>query len=69
MLQELEQGGERHLVLVRYEARHSPHSQWIYNRADIDAAKVVWAWEMGPQADKKIIDYFKDRRVWLVSIR
>ena len=67
LLRELDQGRDRHLVMVRYGPNHSPHRQWIYNRADIDAAKVVWAWEMGPQADKELLDYFKDRRVWLLK--
>jgi hypothetical protein len=66
MLRELEESRESHLILVSYARDHSPHCQWIYNHADIDTAKVVWAWEMGPQADKVLLDYFKERRVWLL---
>jgi len=67
ILQNLENDAGRHLVLVRYSPGHSPHEQWIYNRADLDGAKVVWAWEMGPEADRELLDYFKDRRVWLLN--
>ena len=67
MLRELEQGKERHLVIVRYGPEHSPHNEWVYNRADIDGAKVVWAREMGPQADRELLDYFNDRRVLLLQ--
>lgn len=67
ILRELEQSTESHLVIVRYSQNHSPGNELVYNRADIDDAKVVWAWEMGPQEDKKLLDYFKDRRVWLLK--
>ena len=66
-MRELEQGKERYLVIVRYGPNHEPHAEWVYNRADIDGAKVVWAREMGPQADKELLDYFKDRRVLLLQ--
>ncbi len=68
MLRDLEQSQERHLVIVRYGPNHSPHEEWIYNRADIDTAKVVWAREMGPQAERELLEYFKDRRVWVLTV-
>lgn len=67
VVRELKQGQDRHLVIVRYGPNHSPLEEWVYNRADIDNAKVVWAREMGPQSDRELIDYFKDRNVWLLQ--
>jgi len=57
-------GGQ--LVLVHYSPKHSPMEGWVYNRADIDRSKVVWANDMGPQ-NQELIEYFKDRKVWLVE--
>lgn len=67
LLRDLETTPGRHLVMVRYGPEHSPHEQWIYNEADLDGAKVVWAWEMGPQEDRELFDYYQDRRVWLLQ--
>jgi hypothetical protein len=67
ILEELSRDPERHLVVVRYGARHSPHNEWVYNEADIDGAKVVWAREMSPDENRELIDYFADRRAWLLE--
>ena len=57
----------RQLVLVRYTREHDPAQEWIYNGADIDASPIVWAREMGPQQDRPFLDYFHDRRAWLLE--
>jgi hypothetical protein len=57
----------KQLVIVHYSARHSPDQEWVYNGADIDGGKVVWAREMDPKSDAQLIGYFKDREVWLLN--
>ena len=57
----------RHLVLVRYRPGHNAFEEWVYNEASIDAAPVVWAREMDPARNRELLDYFKDRRAWLVE--
>jgi hypothetical protein len=63
----LENAPGQHLVFVRCGAGHSPHNEWVYNAADIDAAKVVWARDMGEQDNHELLQYFKARHVWLVD--
>ncbi len=67
ILAHLQQDGGRHLVIVRYGPNKSPHDEWVYNEADIDSAKVVWAREMDATQNRKLIEYFKDRQVWLLE--
>lgn len=57
----------KHLVLVRYGRVHYVHSEWVYNAADIDGSKVIWAREMDPEQNQKLLAYFHDRKVWLVQ--
>lgn len=67
LLKGLEQDKDRHLVIVRYGEDHSPLDEWVYNRADIDRAKVIWARDMGAAGNEALLEYFKDRRIWLLE--
>jgi hypothetical protein len=57
----------KHLVIVRYEPDHNIHDEWVYNGADIDTAKVLWARELDEPQNAKLLAYFKDRTAWLVE--
>jgi hypothetical protein len=61
---QLEQMPGRHLVIVHYHPKHSSHEEWVYNRAEIDRAKVVWARDMGQDLNQRLVNYFKDYRIW-----
>lgn len=66
ILRQLQHAPGQHLVIVRYEDDHDLDREWVYNTANIDASKVVWARDMGPQ-NQELFDYFKDRSVWQVE--
>jgi hypothetical protein len=57
----------RHLVIVRYDAEHCTHHEWVYNAADIDSAPVVWAREMDASHNAALVEYFRDRQAWLLA--
>jgi hypothetical protein len=63
----LEQLPGKQLVIVRYSPDHYPFDEWVYNAADIDNSKVIWAREMDSANDLELIHYYKDRKVWLVQ--
>jgi hypothetical protein len=55
------------LVLVRYDSDHDPMLEWVYNGADIDNQKIVWARDMGPAENQELLDYYNTRRAWLLE--
>ena len=58
----------KQLAIVRYGPNHNAvMNEWVYNRADIDGSKVVWARDMDPAENRELLQYFHDRRAWLVE--
>ncbi len=58
---------KKNLIIVRYSSKHNSLNEWVYNRANIDSAPIVWAHDMDPAKNRELIDYFKDRKVWLLE--
>jgi hypothetical protein len=64
--EELARQPGRQLAIVHYGSHHDLDLEWVWNAASIDASKVVWARDMGEQ-NEELLNYFKDRRAWLVN--
>jgi hypothetical protein len=67
MMSRLEETPGNHLVLVRYTPDHDVQDEWVYNRADIDASKIVWARDMGIEQNRRLLQYYSNRKVWLLE--
>jgi hypothetical protein len=65
--QQLAQSPGRLLVFVRYWPQHIFQDEWVYNNADIDSARVVWARDLGYAEDQKLLRYYPDRTAWLLE--
>jgi hypothetical protein len=68
LVKTLKQEDGKHLVVVSYGTQHSYHDEWVYNGADIDGAKVVFARAMTSRQDCQLTEYFKFHRIWLLEI-
>ncbi len=67
ILVRLEALPRQQLVIVHYHPEHDPLQEWVYNNADIDGSKVVWARDMGPEQNRELIRYYENRQAWLVE--
>jgi hypothetical protein len=71
IVRKLDQTPGQHLVIVRYgpgaTGEHDLNREWVYNEADIDGSKIVWARDMDERRDEELIHYFNNRKVWLVN--
>ena len=67
VLAQLDRAPGSQLVIVHYLPDHDPLEEWVYNGADIDGSKVIWARDMGAKENEDLIRYFKDRQVWLLE--
>jgi hypothetical protein len=63
----LERMPGQHLVIVHYTPGSQDWMGWVHNEADIDGAKIVWAWDMGSEKNRELVDYFNGRHIWLVN--
>ena len=65
---ELEKIPGQLLVFVHYNyPRHPFQDEWVYNRADIDNARIVWARDLGSAEDEKLVQYYPHRKVLLLE--
>ena len=67
LLRELSQLPGKQLVVVNYGPHHDVDWEWVWNNAEIDSSKVVWARDMGDANNQELLTYFKNRTVWRLN--
>jgi hypothetical protein len=67
IVQELDARPGQHVVLVKYAPDFDLDREWVYNRADIDGSKIVWARDMGPEKNQELVDYYRGRKFWMAE--
>jgi hypothetical protein len=54
----------QHVIFVSYAGLPSPHEEWIYNPANVDAAPIIWALDLGQTENEKLRRYYAGRSFW-----
>jgi hypothetical protein len=63
----LEQKPGSHLVFVRYSDDYNVLDEWVYNPADLKAARVIFAHDLDDR-NAELIAVYRDRLTWLVDV-
>lgn len=40
---------------------------WVYNEANIDGGRIVWARDMGEERNRELLQYYCNRSVWYLN--
>jgi len=67
-LKRLTKEGGNQLVFVAYGARHSFYNEWVWNAADIDSSRIIWARDLGPENDARLMTFYPGRSVWRADV-
>jgi hypothetical protein len=68
LLEDLRSRPGDHLVIVRYSDAPQLMFEWVYNKAEIDESRIVFAHFISEVAAKRLLDYYPERQAWLLSI-
>ncbi len=55
------------VLFVQYSPAHDSNQEWVYNGADIDGSKLIWARDLGPEQDRQLIDHYRGRHFWVLN--
>jgi hypothetical protein len=55
------------VVIVRYWPQHPFQEEWVYNGADIDGQRVIWARDLGDAENVKLSRRYADRKLLLLE--
>ena len=55
------------LVFVRYGPKHNIHLEWVFNDANIDESRIVWARSLPNGKDDELLHYYPTREAWILE--
>jgi len=67
IVKELDATPGNDVVLVKYAPDFDTDREWVFNGADMDGQKIVWARDMGAEKNRELLDYYRGRRFWMVE--
>jgi hypothetical protein len=57
-----------HLVFVRYEDGYNIHNEWVYNEADLDGTRILFAHDLGEEKNRQLTNLQPQRQCWRMEV-
>jgi hypothetical protein len=57
----------KHLVFVKYEPGHCFCEEWVFNGADLQEQRIVYARPVSPESDQGLAEYLSEHSVWVME--
>ena len=57
----------RVVSLKHYSPQHVYQDEWVWNQADIDGSRIVYARDLGADENENLIRYYPSRKVLLLE--
>lgn len=58
----------KYIAVVSYDESYNYHDEMIYNKADIENSKIIWAHDLGAEKNKALLNYYNNRKVLVIKI-
>jgi hypothetical protein len=69
IIEKLESLPGKHIIFVEYPEGPQAVYEWVYNGADIDAQRVIWAHALDPASNTELAQHYHDRSIWVLVAR
>ncbi len=67
MMRYLEKQSGDDLIFVKYPPTHNVHCEWVFNEANLGRSPAVWVRWGAADMNRRVLDSFAGRRVWLLE--
>lgn len=67
IMSQLQQIPGRHIVFVHFHRTDIGGIFWIYNEPDVANSKIIWAHDMGSDANQEFMRLYGNRKSWIVD--
>lgn len=69
-VRQMESTPGNHVVIVHYvDPKANPVKEWVYNHAEIDQQRVIFAHDHGDWENRVLTSYYRDRKTWLLTVK
>jgi hypothetical protein len=60
---------DKYIAIVKYDKNYDFHDEVVFNKADIQNAKLIWAHDLGEEKNRSLVQYYTGRKVLRIAIR